>query len=103
MGLTMGEMFFLKDLAEDCAQDKIYEFFFCGPPLIITGGTGSPIMAIKKSVASQINRRVSRRLGSIGRARRAQIAIVLLLGLHSRSGRSEMCLRQIERSIPRSH
>jgi hypothetical protein len=28
MGLTMGEMFFLKDLAEDCAEDKIYEFFF---------------------------------------------------------------------------
>ena len=29
--------------AEDCEQDGIYEFFFCGPPLIITGGTGSPI------------------------------------------------------------
>lgn len=43
MGLTMGEMFYLKDLAEDCAQDKVYEFMFCGPPLIITGGTGSPI------------------------------------------------------------
>ena len=27
----------------DCAADKVYEFFFCGPPLIITGGTGSPI------------------------------------------------------------
>jgi hypothetical protein len=24
-------------------RDGIYEFFFCGPPLIITGGTGSPI------------------------------------------------------------
>ncbi|HEX2655237.1 MAG TPA: cyclase family protein [Xanthobacteraceae bacterium] len=43
MGLTMGEMFYLKDLADDCAADKVYEFFFCGPPLIITGGTGSPI------------------------------------------------------------
>ncbi len=43
MGLTMGEMFYLKDLGEDCARDKIYEFFFCGPPLVITGGTGSPI------------------------------------------------------------
>jgi kynurenine formamidase len=49
MGLTMGEMFYLKDLAADCASDKIYEFFFCGPPLVITGGTGSPInpLAIK--------------------------------------------------------
>jgi kynurenine formamidase len=43
MGLTMGEMFYLKDLAEDCAADRVYEFFFCGPPLVITGGTGSPI------------------------------------------------------------
>ncbi len=43
MGLTMGEMFYLKDLADDCDADGIYEFFFCGPPLIITGGTGSPI------------------------------------------------------------
>ena len=43
MGLCMGEIFYLKELAEDCEQDGIYEFFFCGPPLIITGGTGSPI------------------------------------------------------------
>ena len=43
MGLCMGEIFYLKELAEDCAADGIYEFFFCGPPLIITGGTGSPI------------------------------------------------------------
>jgi len=43
MGLYMGEMFNLKELAEDCAGDKVYEFFFCGAPLIIPGGTGSPI------------------------------------------------------------
>ncbi|TIO29709.1 cyclase family protein [Mesorhizobium sp.] len=43
IGLTMGEMFYLKELAEDCAEDGIYEFFFCAPPLVITGGTGSPI------------------------------------------------------------
>jgi kynurenine formamidase len=43
MGLYMGEMFDLKELAEDCAKDKVYEFFFCGAPLIIPGGTGSPI------------------------------------------------------------
>lgn len=49
MGLTMGEMFYLKELAEDCAADKTYEFLFAGPPLVITGGTGSPInpLAIK--------------------------------------------------------
>ncbi|WP_457940370.1 cyclase family protein [Mesorhizobium sp. 10J20-29] len=43
MGLTMGEIFNLKELAADCAEDKVYEFFFCAPPLQITGGTGSPI------------------------------------------------------------
>jgi kynurenine formamidase len=49
MGLTMGEMFYLAELAEDCAEDGVYEFFFTGPPLVITGGTGSPInpLAIK--------------------------------------------------------
>ncbi|MEP9376374.1 cyclase family protein [Aquabacter sp. CN5-332] len=43
MGLTMGEIFFLKELAEDCAADGVFEFLFVGPPLVITGGTGSPI------------------------------------------------------------
>jgi kynurenine formamidase len=43
MGLTMGEMFYVKELAEDCDADGIYEFFFCGAPLIITGGSGSPL------------------------------------------------------------
>lgn len=49
IGITMGEIFYLKELAEDCAQDGVYEFFFCGPPLPITKGCGSPInpMAIK--------------------------------------------------------
>lgn len=43
MGLTMGEIFNLSELAADCAEDKVYEFFFAGPPLIITGATGSPL------------------------------------------------------------
>ena len=46
MGLTMGEMFDLKELAADCAEDRVFEFFFAGPPLVITGGTGSPINPI---------------------------------------------------------
>ena len=39
----------VKELAEDCAADGVYEFMFAGPPLVITGGTGSPInpLAIK--------------------------------------------------------
>jgi kynurenine formamidase len=49
MGLTMGEMFDVAELAADCAADGVYEFSFCGPPLVISGGTGSPInpLAIK--------------------------------------------------------
>jgi kynurenine formamidase len=43
VGITMGEIFYLKDLAEDCAKDKVYEFMFVGPPLPITGAVGSPI------------------------------------------------------------
>jgi kynurenine formamidase len=46
IGITMGEIFYLKDLAEDCAQNHVYEFFFCGPPLPITGAVGSPINPI---------------------------------------------------------
>jgi kynurenine formamidase len=49
IGITMGEIFYLKDLAEDCANDRVYEFFFCAPPLPITNAVGSAInpMAIK--------------------------------------------------------
>jgi kynurenine formamidase len=49
IGITMGEIFYLKELAEDCAKDGIYEFLFTAPPLPITKGVGSPInpMAVK--------------------------------------------------------
>jgi kynurenine formamidase len=43
MGLTIGEIFALDELAEDCARDGVYEFFFVAPPLPITGAVGSPI------------------------------------------------------------
>lgn len=46
IGISMGEIFFLKDLADDCAKDGVYEFFFCAPPLPITGAVGSPINPI---------------------------------------------------------
>ncbi len=49
MGLTMGEIFFLGDLAKDCAADKVYEFMFVAPAIPITGAVGSPAnpLAIK--------------------------------------------------------
>jgi kynurenine formamidase len=49
MGLTMGEIFFLGELARDCAADSVYEFLFVAPALPITGAVGSPTnpLAIK--------------------------------------------------------
>jgi len=49
MGMTMGEIFQLKELADDCAGDKVYEFLFVAPALPITGAVGSPVnpLAIK--------------------------------------------------------
>jgi len=43
IGISMGEIFYLKELAEDCAEDGVYEFFFTAPPLHLPGGAGSPI------------------------------------------------------------
>jgi len=49
MGMTMGEIFNLKELADDCAADKVYEFLFVAPAIPITGAVGSPVnpLAIK--------------------------------------------------------
>ena len=43
IGISMGEIFYLKELAEDCAKDGVYEFFFTAPPLHLPGAAGSPI------------------------------------------------------------
>jgi kynurenine formamidase len=42
-GITIGEMFDLESLAEDCARDGVYEFMFVAPPLNISKAVGSPI------------------------------------------------------------
>ena len=49
MGMTLGEILDLEELGADCDEDKIYDFFFCAPPLKVTHGVGSPInpLAIK--------------------------------------------------------
>jgi len=49
MGLTLGEMFDLDQLAADCAADGAWEFLFSAPPLKVSGGVGSPLnpLAIK--------------------------------------------------------
>jgi kynurenine formamidase len=46
IGITMGEIFVMGELAADCAADKVYEFFFCGPPLPISKAVGSPLNPI---------------------------------------------------------
>ncbi|CAO5244806.1 cyclase family protein [Frankia sp. AgKG'84/4] len=41
VGMMFGEMFDLEALAEDCAADGQWDFFFSGPPLRVVGGVGS--------------------------------------------------------------
>ncbi|SEO39249.1 Kynurenine formamidase [Salinihabitans flavidus] len=43
IGIAMGEIFYLEELADDCAKDGVYEFFFTAPPLHLPGGCGSPL------------------------------------------------------------
>jgi kynurenine formamidase len=43
MGLTLGEIFYLEELAEDCVADGRYSFFLVAPPLPVTHAVGTPI------------------------------------------------------------
>ena len=43
IGISIGEIFYVKELAEDCAADGVYEFFFSAPPMNLPGACGSPI------------------------------------------------------------
>jgi kynurenine formamidase len=45
-GMPIGEMWDLEGLAEDCASDGYYDFFFTSAPMNIPGGVGSPPNAI---------------------------------------------------------
>lgn len=46
LGLTLGELFALDELASDCAQDGTYEFLLAAQPLHIPSGMGSPLNPI---------------------------------------------------------
>jgi kynurenine formamidase len=46
LGLTLGELWYLEELADACASDGSYEFFLSAAPLAIEGGLGSPINPI---------------------------------------------------------
>jgi len=49
MGMTLGEILDFEELSADCAEDGVYEFFFCAPPIKFLRAVGSPInpLAIK--------------------------------------------------------
>lgn len=45
-GMGVGELWWLEDLADDCAKDGRHEFFFASAPLNNPGGVGSPANAL---------------------------------------------------------
>jgi kynurenine formamidase len=49
MGMILGENFELDALADACAADGRYDFFFAGAPLPLRGGVGGPVnpMAVR--------------------------------------------------------
>ncbi|HEX4492051.1 MAG TPA: cyclase family protein [Acidimicrobiia bacterium] len=46
LGLLVGELFDLRELAQDCATDGVHEGFFVAAPLPVVGGSGSPLNPI---------------------------------------------------------
>lgn len=46
LGLPLGEMFFLDDLAADCAADGRYDFLFTSAPINLPAGVASPPNAL---------------------------------------------------------
>jgi kynurenine formamidase len=46
LGLTLGEVWWLEDLAAACAAENRWEFFLCAAPLNITNASGTPLNPI---------------------------------------------------------
>lgn len=46
LGLALGELWRLEDLAVDCRRDGTYEFLLSAKPLNLVGGVGSPANAL---------------------------------------------------------
>jgi kynurenine formamidase len=46
LGLVFGELFDFETLADDCADDGVYECLFVAKPLHLHGGVGSPANAL---------------------------------------------------------
>ena len=46
LGMPFGELWSLEALADDCAEDSVYEFLLTSAPLNLRGGVGSPPNAL---------------------------------------------------------
>jgi kynurenine formamidase len=46
LGMCLGELWYLEELATDCAADGIYECMLVAPALPVTGAVGSPVNPI---------------------------------------------------------
>ena len=46
LGMPIGELWYLEELAADCANDGVYEFMLTSAPLNLPGGVGSPPNAL---------------------------------------------------------
>lgn len=46
LGVPIGELWRLGDLADDCARDGVYEFMLCSSPMVIPHGVASPPNAV---------------------------------------------------------
>ena len=46
LGMALGELWWLSDLAGDCAADGVYEMFGVSAPMNAPGGIGSPANAV---------------------------------------------------------
>lgn len=49
LGMPLGELWYLEELAADCERDGVYEFMLASAPLNVPGGVASPanVLAIK--------------------------------------------------------
>lgn len=43
LGIHLGEFWYLEELADDCADDGVFEFLLVAQALPIVGGTGTPV------------------------------------------------------------
>lgn len=52
LGVTIMEILYLKDLADQCAEDGIYEFLYAASPLKIERSVGAPVNPVGRSATS---------------------------------------------------